>query len=75
MRSPVKKILIGTGVLFGAIIVFMALLAYRFSSETKLMSPLPTKMITDGIYALNDGFVNMYIVKKGDMDLPRFCGH
>ncbi len=36
---------------------------YRFKSEIKKMSPLPTRLITDGIYSVKTEFVNFYIIQ------------
>ena len=66
MKASIKRGLIGFGAAAGVLVVIFALLMIRFNSETKTMSPLSTGLITDGVYAVKDGYVNMYIMKKGD---------
>jgi glyoxylase-like metal-dependent hydrolase (beta-lactamase superfamily II) len=65
VNKTVKRILIGAGAIVGIVVVFLALFMYKFSYETKKMSPLPTKQVVDGVYSVQDDFVNLYVVKKG----------
>ncbi|MBN1531737.1 MAG: MBL fold metallo-hydrolase [Spirochaetes bacterium] len=69
MKKPVKRLLAVAGVLVTAVVISMGLYVFKFMSELKKMSPLPTKLITDGIYSVNDKFVNLYIVRQGNASI------
>jgi hydroxyacylglutathione hydrolase len=65
MRRKLLKIA-GLIILIAAILFGLA--AYKFHAETKNMTSIETKKITDGIYAVNDVYVNMFIIKdKNDL--------
>jgi glyoxylase-like metal-dependent hydrolase (beta-lactamase superfamily II) len=59
-----KKILIGI-VIVVVVILLAAFLFYklRIQPEMKKMSPLPTQKVNDTVSAVNDVFVNMYLIK------------
>jgi hydroxyacylglutathione hydrolase len=66
MKPALKYSLIGAGTLLGLFVAFMAIFLIRSHAESKKMSPLATGVVADGIYAVKDDFVNMYIIKSGD---------
>jgi glyoxylase-like metal-dependent hydrolase (beta-lactamase superfamily II) len=59
-----KKILIGLGIVV-VVVLLGAFLFYklRIQPEMKKMSPLPTQKVNDTVSAVNDVFVNMYLIK------------
>lgn len=44
-------------------IAVITLLLVRIRSETKMMSVLPTAEIIPGVYAIKDGYVNMFLIR------------
>lgn len=66
MKKRTARVLIGLGI----VVALLALLAGGFVCKMKgefgKMSPLPTKNIVAGIYAVNDVYVNMYFIKGKD---------
>jgi len=61
-----KRILKITGILLG-IILFLGL-AYMIKAqyEIKSMHPMETQEVMEGVFALQDSFCNMYLVKDGE---------
>lgn len=66
MKTTLKKV----GVLFAVIMIILACIAvavmFKVRSETAMMRPLPTGEIRDGVYAVFEKHVNMYLVKGRD---------
>lgn len=46
------------------LIIIAAAYGLRVRSEIRRLSPVPTGLIVDGIYALKDGHVNMYLIRR-----------
>ncbi|HNB80678.1 MAG TPA: MBL fold metallo-hydrolase [Chitinophagaceae bacterium] len=63
MKKPIKRILIVLGVIIGLIILILAGFMYKFSSETSKMTPVATGQISEHGFAIQDDFVNMYLIK------------
>lgn len=63
MNKTTRKILVVLGVVIITITVLIGLYFFKMQSETSKMSPLATGEITSGVYAVKDGFVNVYLVK------------
>lgn len=63
MKKGTKRI----GTMFGIVAVLMILVLggslLKMSLETRKMSPSATKEITNGIYAIKDTFVNLFLIK------------
>lgn len=66
MNKTTRKILVVSGVVIIVITVLLGLYFFKMQSEMRTMSPLATKEITGGVYAVKDGFVNVYLVKGND---------
>lgn len=66
MNKTTKKILVVTGVVIIGITVLLGLYFFKMQSEMKKMSPLATQEVVNGVYAVKDGFVNVYLVKGND---------
>lgn len=63
MRKGTKTFLIAIGLVVGSLILLVAAIGIKFKAETNKMHPLETKEIASGVYAINDGIVNMFLVK------------
>ena len=63
MRKGAKSFLKATGVVVCILILLTAAIGLKFKSELSKMHPLETKEIASGVYAVNDGIVNMFLVK------------
>jgi hydroxyacylglutathione hydrolase len=64
MKKPVKIILIIIGVLVLFFVAFSVFMMIKFGSEVKKMSPLSSKMMSEGIYSVKDEFVNFYFIEN-----------
>lgn len=58
-----RKLLKMAGLIILIVIILFGFAAYKFHSETKNMTSIYTQKVSDSIYAINDTFVNMFIVK------------
>ena len=63
MKKPTKRVLIGSVLLIGVIIPLFAYYLIRFRAETAKMAPLDTMEVLNGIYSIDNGFVNLFLVK------------
>jgi hydroxyacylglutathione hydrolase len=63
MRKGTKRFLLATGLVVCILILLIAALGIKFKAELSKMHPLETKEIISGVYAINDGIVNMFLVK------------
>ncbi len=66
MKASIKRGLVVIGTIAGVLMVLIAILILRIKSETNAMTPLRTGLIADGVYAVKDSHVNMYIMKNGN---------
>jgi hydroxyacylglutathione hydrolase len=66
MKKFFRKILIFLGTLAGIILLLFVLYIVRAKSAMNQMTPAETMQITDDVYTIKDGYVNMYLVKNGD---------
>ncbi len=62
MRRPVRTVLIILGVVVIVLAVLSGAYVWKFSSELKMMSPLATGQPVRGVYAVNNEFVNFYLL-------------
>lgn len=60
----VKRILIGTGAALALVIILLLITFLRLNSERKYMASIPTGKIMEGVYALKDGNVNLYVLQS-----------
>jgi glyoxylase-like metal-dependent hydrolase (beta-lactamase superfamily II) len=63
MNKIVKKVLIVVGILVGLIFIVVGFFMYKFKAETSKMTPVETGKISEHGFALQDDFVNMYLIK------------
>jgi hydroxyacylglutathione hydrolase len=65
MTTAVRRTLTAAGIVFVTVAVLFTFMGIKFKSETSIMTPVPTGMVADGVYAAKDSFINVYFV-KGD---------
>jgi hydroxyacylglutathione hydrolase len=66
MRKGVRNAVLVAVVLVVLIVGVLGAMTVRFVMETRKMSPLQTGMVVEGVYAVKDDFVNLFVIKKGD---------
>jgi len=63
MRTKYKKVFKIVGIVFLVITIGIGFLGYKISKEFKKMQTIETKEVISGIYAINEKFVNFFLVK------------
>lgn len=53
-------------IIFAAVVLFGGGLFAKMQYEQSIMSPLNTGEVISGVYAINNGFVNLYLVQNGN---------
>ncbi len=66
MKKRTKIIIGAIFVLVGVIVIGLLLIKSKLSAETAFMAPIATKQVVDGIFAVRDGNVNMFVIQKAD---------
>ena len=66
MKRSTKTIGITLSAIVVIVIILGAVVVLQFRAEIEKMSPVETGEIRDGIYAVKDQFVNLYLVKGSD---------
>jgi hydroxyacylglutathione hydrolase len=67
MRKPVKNLFIILGVVVAlVVVVVIGSVVLKAQSELKKMHALPTKLVVETVFAINNGTVNMYLIKDSD---------
>lgn len=64
MKKTMIRIITGVGIIIALLVIVSIIFMTIFISETKKMSPLPTRLVTDGIYAINNKFVNLFLIQN-----------
>ncbi len=65
MKKKKLYLIAAIGLFLGAVLLSFGWVIYMMKSETGMMTPLPTGESMPGIFAIQDGIVNMYLVKTG----------
>lgn len=65
MKKPVKRILIAFSVAIGLLLLLCGIFIVKIYSETGKMSPMETQKVIGEVYAIQDSFVNMFLIKSG----------
>ncbi|MDH5656627.1 MAG: MBL fold metallo-hydrolase [Spirochaetia bacterium] len=60
-----KKFLIASGVVTGILFLAGSIFYTRTRYETGKMSPIKTQLAAEGVYAIQDDYTNMYLIKSG----------
>ena len=66
MNKTLKISLIGLAVIAGIFLLFIAVMAIRYSYALRQMEPAETGAINDTVYCIRDKYVNAYIFKGYD---------
>ena len=66
MKKIIKRILQVTGILIGILIILSIVFYLKMNSIIKTMSAVKTGEVVEQVYAVKDGFVNMFLVKDSD---------
>ncbi len=63
MKKPIKRILIGTAIVVGIVLLIAAGFVIKFYTETKGMTPVETSRLNDSVFCCKDKFVNVFVFK------------
>ena len=66
MNKILKKSLIPLAGVLGILLVLAVVVLGKFYMEYRKLSPLETREIVDGVYAVQDSYVNLFLVKTHD---------
>jgi hydroxyacylglutathione hydrolase len=66
MNKILKRVLIGLGIIVGLLLLVSIGFFLKFKSATKDMHVIETGKIVDGVYAVKDTFVNMFLIQDND---------
>ena len=66
MKKIIKRILLTIGILIILLLIAGIGFYFKMNSIVKDMSPVKTGMVVDGIYAIKDSYVNMFLVKDSN---------
>lgn len=64
MKKVISRSLISLGIILGLLFIISFTFFIKMQSEISQMKPLPTKNIVDGIYAINNSYVNFYLIQR-----------
>ena len=66
MNKTLKRILTGIGVVIGILVLTAVGFGLKMKSEVKNMHVIDTKEVVSNVFAVKNGFVNMFLVKDSD---------
>ena len=66
MNKTLKSVLIGLGILIAILVIILVGFSFKMKSEMKKMHVIETKEVVQNVFAVNNGFVNMFLVKDSD---------
>lgn len=66
MKKSVKRVLLAAGLAVAAAVVVLGIRIAGMVKTMKQMTPVDTKEITAGVYAISNHYVNLYLVKGPD---------
>jgi len=75
MKKIIKRILQVTGILIGILIILSIVFYLKMNSIIKTMSAVKTGEVVEQVYAVKDGFVNMFLVKDSNQYLAIDAGN
>lgn len=75
MKKAIKRISIALAILIGLIIILFGVYMFIAQNEIKKMSTIETSEVVDQIYAVQDSFTNMYLIKDGDQYIAIDAGN
>ena len=75
MNKNKKRIGSVVGAGLGLLLLLGGAYFVKFYLEIRKMTPVETKEIVDGIYAIQDGYVNLFIIKAGESYIAMDSGN
>ncbi len=66
MTKIMKRSLISLGAVFGILLFLGGVVLVKFYLESRKLSPLETREIAAGVYAVKDTYVNLFLIKTND---------
>ena len=66
MNKNVKRLFKTVWVCLGLLLLLGGAYLVIFYIQTREMKPVETKEITDGVYSIEDGFVNLFLIRAGE---------
>jgi len=66
MKKSGKRIVIVCVVIIVLILLLCSLFVVRIYTDIRKMSSLETQQVIDQVYAVQDTFVNLFLIKSGD---------
>ncbi len=63
MKKIIKRTLLALGIILALLLIVALGFYFKFKSETKGMTPIATKEVVKNVFAINDKFVNMFLIK------------
>ena len=63
MKKTFKKVLLGISIIIILLVIVSVGYMIKFKMETRKMNPIETKEIVGNIFAINDSFVNLFLIK------------
>ncbi len=75
MKKIIKRILLTIGILIVLLLIVGIGFYFKMNSIVKDMSPVKTGLVVDGIYAIKDSYVNMFLVKDSNQYIAIDAGN
>jgi len=66
MNKTFKQILNGITIVSVSVVIVISIFSFKMKSEPETMSAVETKEVVHNVYAINDSFVNMFLVKENN---------
>jgi hydroxyacylglutathione hydrolase len=63
MKKTLKRVLLGFAIIIALVVLLSVGFLLKFKSEVKNMKPIPTGIIVDIVFSVQDSFVNMFLIK------------
>ena len=75
MKKIFKRILLTIGILIVLLLLVGIGFYFKINSLVKNMTPVKTGMVVDGIYAIKDSYVNMFLIKDSNQFIAIDAGN
>jgi len=75
MKKIIKRILQVTGILIAILLIVGIGFYIKISSLIKNMNPVKTGEVIEGVYAINDSYVNMFVLKDSNQYITIDAGN
>jgi hydroxyacylglutathione hydrolase len=75
MKSTFKRIIIVFGIVLLLLIIFVVSFGFKANTAMKRMTSIDTGEVIDNIYAINDSYVNLFLIKGENKYVAIDCGN